>query len=458
MRVLLVEPPKPKWTLMGDYVAPPIGLAYVASSLEEKGFEVDLLDCNALNLDWERLREYLEKGKFDVIGATATTPSFNDALKVIRLAKEVDPESITVLGGPHVTFLWREEMIKNPEIDFVVRWEGERTLANLLKALESGKDVSEVPGIAYRSGSSVSRTEDPPPLDLDELPDPAYHLLPMDRYRFPVFGKFSVVLSSRGCPHRCSFCSEWRFWRSWRKRDPKKVVDEIELLVNRYGIRSIWFGDDCFNCDGDHVRVICEEILGRGLELNWFYQGRADHVIKQEEMLAVMKEAGNLMAQLGIESSSNEELSRMKKGLSVNQVKRAVELLKQNDILVQGLIIVGTWEDSYESIIEKVNYMKRLKVDFPIYTILTPFPGSELYEKVKDRVEVADFRMYDMAHAVMPTKYLSRRQVMRLYYECYKLTYTDPMNLVRNLFSRNAWRRGIWWHMTKLMLRSMLPF
>ncbi len=430
--------------------------------VEREGYKVEILDCNAENIDWGSLTSEVEKRKPDVVGVSAITPFFYTALKTAEVVKKVDREIKTVLGGSHATFMGREILKKHSEIDLIVKGEGELIFSKLIKALEKGTSLSNVKGLIFRLNGKIYETPDPSLLlNLDELPMPAYHLLPMKKYFFPVLGKFSVVLSSRGCPFSCFFCSEWKFWhRKWRKRDPSKVVDEIELLTQKYGRESIWFGDDCFNVDKQHMEKICSEIEERGLDVNWYYQGRADFVVKYRDLLPKMRRAGNLMVQIGVEAATDNELSVLRKNLKIETVKKAVKLLKQNNIICQGLMIIGTWRDKYETIMEKVNFMKKLGVDFPIYTVLTPFPGSDLFDEAKNKnlIEVTDYSKYDMAHALMPTKYLTRKQVMRLYSLCYEETYLNLHFLLEGLFSRNEWKRRIWRHMLKYMFKRYVHF
>lgn len=459
MKVLLIEPPKKTWGVMGDYKAPPLGLAQLAAVLDEEGIPVKIVDCNAQGIRWSALREVIAESSPNLIGATALTPSFYDALEVLRIAKKESQKIITVLGGPHVTFTPEETLHNHPEVDFIVRGEGERTLVDLVCCLERGENPLAVKGIAFRNAKGISITPDQSLVDVDTLPLPAYHLLPMERYRFTILDKYSTILSSRGCPFRCTFCSEWRFWGGcWRPRDPKRVVDEIELLNKEYDRDSFWFGDDCFNLSAEHVKGICDEITRRELNILWFYQGRADSVLQQRELLPQMRACGNLMVQIGIESSTDRELRQFKKKLKTDQVKEAVELLRMNDIVSQGLIIVGTREDTADSIIHKLRYMKWLDPDFPIFTTLTPFPGSDTFEEAKALgwIKTYDYSLYDMSHVIMPTEHLSRDQISSLLFWCFSSYYTDPIKIAKGLLSGNNWKRGVWWHMLKYTVKQIL--
>ena len=460
MRVLLVEPPKKPWEMMGDFIAPPIGLAQLASVLEAEDVPVEIVDCNASRLGWDDLERVIAERKPSLVGASAMTTFMPTAARVMRIAKGINQDTVTVVGGPHVTFKPEETLDSHPEIDIVGRGEGERVIKELVEALQAGVDLAQVKGIAYRDDGRVVQTPLPDPVDLDELPLPAYHLLPMQAYYFIVFEKFCTVLASRGCPFNCVFCAERGFWgRGWRSRDPALVGEELELLNRKYGRESIWFGDDCFNVDGEHIGQICEEILRRDLKLNWYYQGRADLLIRHQEYLPLMRRAGNLMAQIGIEADSDQELRHLRKSLTGEQVKEAIGLLRENDIVCQGMMILGTRQDDANSILRKVDYLKWLDVDFPVFTIYTPFPGTEAYDEAKDQgwLETDDYALYDMAYPIISTEHLSRKQVIGIYNRCFASFYTDPLMMARGFLSSMRWKRVIWRYMlafaAKLYLR-----
>jgi len=463
MRVLLIEPPKKPWEMMGDFIAPPIGLAQLAAVLEADGVHVEILDCNASHLTWRQLEQVVADRRPTLVGASAMTTFLPTAARVMQIAKGINENIVTVVGGPHVTFKTEETLRNHPEIDIIGRGEGERVIQGLVRCLEDSSDLTQVPGIAFRHDGDIVHTPLPDPVDVNGLPLPAYHLLPMQAYFFTVFEKFCTVLASRGCPFNCLFCAERGFWGpGWRPKAPEIVGEELELLHRKYGRESIWFGDDCFNVDGEHMGQICEEILRRDLKLNWYYQGRADLLIKHREYLPLMRRAGNLMAQIGIEANSDEELRDLRKNLTGEQVKEAIGLLRENDIVCQGMMILGTRQDDANSILRKVDYLKWLDVDFPVFTIYTPFPGTEAYEEAKEQgwLETDDYALYDMAYPIISTEHLTRKQVIGLYNHSFASFYTDPLMMARGLFSSMHWKRKIWRYMlrfaAKLYVRRYL--
>jgi anaerobic magnesium-protoporphyrin IX monomethyl ester cyclase len=474
MRVLLVEPPKTPWLMMGDVVALPLGLAQLAGCLEQAQIAVEILDANALGLSLQELGPAIARSEPDLIGMTVFTPWVPDVGRAVRVARQAAPGAVIALGGPHVTFTAAETLATMPEVDVVARGEGDQIIVDLARAVEAGAGFEGVPGVGFRrdgatgpaTAGEVMETALSPPLDPRTLPLPAFHLMPMERYYFAsVGGPFATIIASRGCPFHCTFCSEWPFWRGgWRPHDPEQVVEQLDVVVNRYGRTNVWFGDDCFNVDGDHVAAICEGIVRRGIDVNWYYQGRADLVVKHKELLPLMRRAGNRMVQLGIEASNDEQREKLNKQLRTETAEEAVRLLRQNDIVCQGMMIVGLPGDTPKIFDEKVRLVERLDVDFPVFLVYTLFPGAQDFDKAVDEgwIELpANYAHHDMAHVLMPTKQMSPQQIWNYTRWAWTTVYLNPIRLVRNLFSRNAWRRQNWWGMLvyigKQTVRGLLP-
>jgi len=466
MRVLLVEPPKIPWEMMGDVAALPLGLAQLAACLEQADIPVEILDANALKIGWDGMEAAIARAHPDLIGMTVYTPYVPEVSRAVRIARQSAPQAVIILGGPHVTFTVEETLATIPEVDIVARGEGDQIIVDLARALDAGDKLAGVPGISFRQDGQLVETPFPPPVDVTTLPMPAFHLLPMDRYFWrELGGTFATVVASRGCPFQCTFCSEWPFWRGgWRPYDPAMVVEQLDVLVNRYGRNNIWFGDDCFNVNRDHIAAICEGILRRGINVNWYYQGRADLLVKYKDLLPLTRRAGNRMVQIGIEASNDEQRDELNKHLRTETVREAARLLRQNDIVCQGMMIVGLPGDSPRTFGEKVRLINQLDIDFPVFVIYTLFPGTSVYDQAiaKGWIELpADYARHDMAHALLPTQHLTRRQVYSYTGWAFTRTYFHPIRLMRNLFSPNDWRRQIWrgmlTYIVKQMVRSLVP-
>jgi anaerobic magnesium-protoporphyrin IX monomethyl ester cyclase len=466
MRVLLLEPPKTPWLMMGDVVAMPLGLGQLAGCLEEAGIPVEILDANALDLSLKELETAIAQSKPDLIGITVYTPWVPDVARAVRAARQAAPEAVIALGGPHVTFTAEETLATMPEVDVVARGEGDQIIVELARALDNGDELEGVPGISFRRDGQVVETPVAPPLDPRELPMPAFHLMPMERYYFASLGgPFATLLASRGCPFRCTFCSEWPFWGGgWRPHDPEQVVEQIDIVVNHYGRKNVWFGDDCFNVNGEHIAAICEGILRRGIDVDWYYQGRADLVVKYKDLLPLMRRAGNRMVQIGIEASNDEQRDELNKQLRTETAEEAVRLLRQHDVVCQAMMIVGLPGDTPRTFEEKVRLVNRLDVDFPVFLVYTLFPGAPDYDKAiaEGWIELpANYAHHDMAHVLMPTEHMPPRQIWNYTRWAWTTVYLNPIRLVRNLSSRNKWRRQNWWGMlvyiAKQTVRNLVP-
>jgi len=466
MRVLLVEPPKIPWEMMGDVSAPPLGLAQLAACLENAQIPVEILDANALGIGWKGLEAAIVQAGPDLIGLTVYTPHVPEVSRAVRVARRAMPHAVIALGGPHVTFTAEETLATMPGVDVVARGEGDRIIVDLARALAAGDGLEGVPGVSFRRDGKVIDNPAPEPVDVTTLPMPAFHLLPMDRYHWRAFGgTFATLLTSRGCPFRCTFCSEWPFWRGgWRPHDPEMVVDQLDLLVNRYGRNNIWFGDDCFNVDRDHIAAICEGILRRGIQVNWYYQGRADMLVKHKDLLPLTRRAGNRMVQIGIEASNDDQRDDLNKRLRTETVKEAVDLLRRHDIVCQGMMIVGLPGDSPRTFEQKVRLVIELGIDFPVFVFYTLFPGTSTYDEALAQGKIdlpVDYARHDMAHVLLPTQHMTPRQVYNYAGWAFARVYLHPVRIAQNLFSRNEWRRQMWRRMLpyigKQMVRNIVP-
>jgi len=364
---------------------------------------------------------------------------------------------VTVVGGPHPTFLPGEVLRGCPSVDVVIRGEGEATLAELLRKLMVDGSIGPLRGISYREGGRVVHC---PPRELirplDKVPPPAWDLLPMDRYRMSAWGgRVMVYVSSRGCPFRCSFCSEWVFWRGvWRAHSAERVVNDLTTLSEGYGKDVIWFCDDTFNVDRSRIARLCRLIIERDLNVKWGVEARIDLLFRDLDMLDLMVEAGLFWVLVGIESQSEGDLALIRKGITREQVERVVKALRDRDVIVQGMFIVGLPDDDEEAILERARYAARLGLDFAIFTPLTPLPGTALFHRARREgaLRVLDYDKYDFAHAVLDTKHLSYREVQRLVLRCYREFYSSAPRVLRGLLSRNEFRRRVYWHFIKLFL------
>jgi anaerobic magnesium-protoporphyrin IX monomethyl ester cyclase len=437
-RVLLVNPPQKT-----RYPQPSLGLASLAAVLESSGHNVKILDMPALKLS-ELSAETILQEKPDIIGITAMTPTLNAALAVAKKVKETSNNTLVALGGPHATVLPEETLEKAYDLDFVIRGEGEQTFADLVNHLQGNKTgLEKVSGLTYRKEECV-RSNDYRSLiaDLDTLPFPAFHLLPLDKYRIhPPFGRRKPILpiiTSRGCPYRCLFCSKSVFGKKYRVNSPNYVISEIQSLIERFGVREIKFYDDSFTLNRKRVLEICRLLKENKIDIQWTCETRVNLV--DRDLLDVMKEAGCYMIEYGVESGVQDILNTLKKDVTVNQVHDSFKLTHDAGIETVAYFMIGSPGESVRTIEETISFSKKLDPDFAQFSIATPFPGTELYELALESGQVpnswngyvyADLESVD--NPSFNSKLLSRAELGSLNKKAYMAFYLRWRYLAKRL-------------------------
>jgi radical SAM superfamily enzyme YgiQ (UPF0313 family) len=401
MRVLLINPFYP----VSETPSPPLGLAYLGAALEEAGAAVRVLDLVVQPYSREGLAALLDEFAPEMVGATAVTMTVDHARRVIADAKRLRPQALTVMGGPHVTFSAAETFAACPELDAVVFGEGERTVVELAQAASRGGDLAGVRGIAYRRGGRIATTAAREPIaELDRLPPPARHLLPLGRYR--ALGMALSMTTTRGCPHRCIFCVGRRMvGAKVRFRSPVKVVDEFEHL-STLGFRQVNIVDDLFTADRRHCRAVCDEILRRGIRFPWTSFARVDTV--SPEVLAAMKAAGCTAVSFGIESANPGILRTIRKGITPAQVVAAVRMCVAAGVTPFASFILGLPGETPQTLAETLAFAKQLQGLGLIYGfhLLAPFPGTEVRRRSAElglRILTDDWSRYHANRAVVET-------------------------------------------------------
>jgi anaerobic magnesium-protoporphyrin IX monomethyl ester cyclase len=472
-KILFVEPPKDYWFIMGEYLPPPTGLLILAGYIERElpEIEVEVYDSQARKSNWDGIEKYIESTEPSLVAMSGFTCNAYACARVAEIAKKVNNEITTVVGGIHFSFTPELSLIDYPEIDYIVRGEGEITIVDLVKTLNKGGKISRVKGLSFRNNGNIIHT---PPrsliADLDSLPYPAYHLVEDDikNYHFTMMAgknvRYMVLEGARGCAHKCSFCTQWKHWGGrWRTKSIKRIVEEIEYLHQEFGGQFLWFADDNF------------EYRKRGKEL-WvglrkkdfiddvmlFFQARTDDVVNNPDLVGKLREVGNYWVMLGVESHSPERLKEYNKGIKTSDAYKAVKILNENDIFSHAMFVIGSREDTKESIEQLRQYSMDLGSDFAIYTVLTPFPGTSYYQAAQKNgwIEDRNFANYDMAHAIMPTQTVSRKEVQQEFYQCYKERYGSIPRNIAGVFSRKKLKRNLYRHYAKervlMKLRNLI--
>ncbi len=364
---------------------PFLSIGYVASYLEKKGnHNVVIVDGHSENLNQEETVKKILSFSPEVVGLTATTHNRLQAISVIKLLKKKKPDLMIMVGGPHFSLSDKNALEVVPEIDVVVKREGEITAKELLDAWPEREKLKNVLGITYRDNGEIVSNPDRPFLrDLSQLPFPAWYLYDLDRYQKKIHGtdfRTIGVISARGCPNQCVFCDNAAFSKSiLRLRTPKNFVDELEFLNQKYGFEGFNFWDDTLTVSKNHVMGICQEILDRGLDIKWYARARVNTV--DEEMINMMKKAGCRRISFGIESGSPRILKEIKKNITLEQTRKAVQISSKAGLIVSLNFIVNLPDETMEDLKMSADLIKELRSYENVeasYGFALIYPGTEI--------------------------------------------------------------------------------
>jgi anaerobic magnesium-protoporphyrin IX monomethyl ester cyclase len=417
MRILLIHP---NYHSGGAEIAgnwPPAWVAYLAGSLKEIGYtDIRFIDAMTNDLSDDDLRDMIAADAPDIVGTTAITPSIYKAERVLEIAKEVHPDVVTVLGGIHATFMYQQVLVEAPWIDAIVRGEGEFVFQDFVSAVDTGRwpaDKMSVKGVAYaEDGKIVATPASKPITELDRL-DPDWSLLEWEKYIYVPTGKRVAVPNfARGCPYTCSFCSQWMFWRTYRVRDPKLVVDEIETLVKEHEVGFFILADEEPTIHRKKFIEFCEELAARKLDVKWGINTRVTDILRDEEYLPLFRRAGLIHVSLGTEAAAQLNLDRFRKETTVEQNKKAIELLRKNGIVTEAQFIVGMENETHETLEETYRMAMDWQPDMANWAMYTPWPFSDLFKELGDKVEIYDFDKYNFVTPIIKPAGMERSEVL----------------------------------------------
>ncbi len=378
MKILLITPPEEE--LSKGYL-PPLGLGYMAAVLENSGHKVKIIDPHALGLDCNRVIKRIKEETPELVGITATSHSRFNAIKILEGIKELD--CLKVVGGVHFSFSDSDALQRTPA-DIVVRGEGEYTLLDIAER----KPLDSIPGITYRKNKQIIRNKERQFLDVKKLPHPARHLFPMEKYNTVLEGegktKCTSILTSRGCPNACVFCANSSYWRRiLRLRDPVDVVDEIEEVINTYGIRGFDFWDDTLTVVPRHVEQICNEIIRRNLDIAWYARIRVNTV--NRSLLELMKRAGCVALSFGVESGSPRVLKEINKNITLDQAEKVAKICNELGFHTKAFFMFNLPTETLDDVKSTLKFMNKLDNSYHNMIIISGitlvYPGT-MIEKI----------------------------------------------------------------------------
>ena len=426
---------------------PAMGVCNLAAVARREGYRVGLVEACSLGLSQQQTVSSIMEHRPDFVGLSALTLSINSAASVASSIKEIDPSIGVVVGGAHPTAVPRLTMELFPSFDVCAVGEGEDMILELLAALSGEKDLSSVEGVAYREDGDIIETARRPFIeDMDRLPFPAFDLLPHfpaayhpGPFRFRRLPAASIV-TSRGCPNRCTFCDRSVFGSKCRAYSTGYIIEMLKWLIAEHGVREVLFEDDTFFLFPRRVKEICDRMLSEGIDLSWSCLARVNGV--EPGILSLLKRAGCWQIGYGIESGSQRILDFVGKGIDLELVRRAVRWTKEAGICSKGFFITGHPTEDEESLAETMEFATSIPLDDMTVTMLTPFPGSEIY---RDAATYGDFdddwRKMNLVNAVFVPRGLTRDRLEEHMRRMYRKFYIRPRiiwNYMRRMFTH--WR------------------
>ena len=417
MRILFLHP---NYHSGGAEIAgnwPPAWVAYLSGALKAAGYsDIRFVDAMTNHLDDDQLRALIAAERPDVIGVTAITPAIYKAERILQIAKELHPNALTVLGGIHGTFMYRQVLAEAPWIDAVVRGEGEEIIVNLVRAVDEGRwmaDRAKIKGLAFRDGEQIVATPASPTVKEFDAITPDWGVLEWEKYIYIPLGKrVAIPNMARGCPFTCSFCSQWKFWRDYRVRDPRKVVDEIEDLVRNHGVGFFILADEEPTIHKKKFVEFCEALIERDLPVLWGINTRVTDILRDEALLPLYRRAGLIHISLGTEAAAQLKLDRFNKETTVAQNKKAIQLLRQNGIVAEAQFIVGLENETVETLEETYRMALDWDPDMANWAMYTPWPFNDLFKELGDKVEVFDFSKYNFVTPIMKPDAMDRATLL----------------------------------------------
>lgn len=418
MRIMLIQP---NYHSGGAEIAgnwPASWAPYVGGALKTAGFtDIEFIDAMSNFIEDDELAKILQDRQPDVVLATAITPMIYKSQSTLKLVKQICPNAKAIMGGVHPTYMYREVLSEAPWVDYIIRGEGEEVTVNLLKAIANGTDKIDrqtILGIAFlEEGKVVATPAHPPIKDLNTL-TPDWSLLDWDKYIYtPLNTRVAVPNYSRGCPFRCRFCCQWKFWRKYRSRSPKHFVDEIETLVKEYKIGFFILADEEPTINKSRFIALCNELIDRNLGVHWGINTRVTDILRDEKELPLYRKAGLVHVSLGTEAAAQLNLNLFRKETTIADNKKAVQLLRENGILAEVQFIMGLPNETPETIEESYRMARDWKADMTNWNMYTPWPFSELFQDLADKVEIRDYSHYNFVTPIIKPDNMTREDVLK---------------------------------------------
>ncbi len=425
-------------------VTPPLGLMYIAGYLRNvnPSHKINIIDLRVKNLSTDKLVGLIEEFDPQVIGISSVTMEALSMHEIAAIAKATSPHSKVVVGGPHPSSFVNKTIV-DTNIDYIIISEGELTFAELVKSIEDGGDVEGIKGIVFKKNGKIYITPQREYIqNLDSIPFPAWDLIDIEAYSnfysMSLRGKrrYMAMFTSRSCPYRCIYCHNM-FGKGFRARSPTNVIEEIDILYNKYNISEIEIFDDIFNFDLQRTERICDLIIERGYKINLAFPNglRADRLEKRT--LEKMRCAGTRFISIAVESASPRIQKMIKKNLNIHRVAEVIDHATQLGIFTNGFFMIGFPTESLEEVKQTIKFALRSKLHTAHFFIVTPFEGTELYENYKELIRNSgvDFSNYNYYRSSFKLSELSTKKLQQIQFFSYFRFYLNPKRALRIVYS-----------------------
>jgi len=455
-KLMLITPPYHAGVVESAGSWPHLGFVYIAGHARDAGYEVEIYDAMTKDHDLDEIRDRIEKSQPDYVASTAYTSSINAALDVLKLAKDIDSDIITLIGGIHANFHYEELVADNPEVvNFAVRGEGELTIPELLDTYENDGDLEEVKGIAFLKSDEVVVTPPRPFIeDLDTL-IPAWDLLDWDDYTFYVMpgSTLGIVNSSRGCDQECSFCSQRKFWKeTYRERSAEDLVKELEYLRDEFGVDVVMLSDEYPTRNQERWNKILDLLIERETGVDLLLETCVEDILRDADIMDKYREAGILHIYVGVEATNQETLDSFKKDLACEESKEAIRLINEAGMITECSFVLGLPGDTPESIAETLELAKHYNPDFAHFLHIAPWPYADMYDELKDNIITYDYADYNFIKPVVKPDNMTEEEIEQALVDCYREFYMDKVKEFDDY--EDDFKRDYMWRSMQVMMQN----
>jgi anaerobic magnesium-protoporphyrin IX monomethyl ester cyclase len=437
----------------------PLNFVYLAGAARQAGLTAEIYDAMTKDHGYPEIEQRLRDSMADYVASTAVTATINDAIKTMELAKSIKPDTITILGGVHPTFMYEEVLKSSPSVDYIVCGEGENTLRQLLAVLESGGDAATVPGLAFRHRDTIVKTPKRCFMEsIDDLPA-AWDLLDWQDYTYFIIpnSRLGAISTSRGCDHDCIFCSQQKFWeKSWRCRDSQKVADELEYLYKTYQVNVFLITDEYPTRNRESWESLLDAVIAKALPVYLLMETRATDIVRDKEIMEKYRKAGIIYISIGIEATDQATLDFVRKDMGVAVARQALDLIHEQGIVSEASFILGFPDETTASVKRTFQLAQNYNPDNANFLAVTPWPYAEMYEDLRQYIREWDYSKYNLVAPIIEPKEMSMLQIEVAIVDCYRKFYMGK--IIEVMTMKDDFKRGCLIRFTKLFMGSSFVF